>query len=256
MKRKFGFCIVLLACVILPVWQVMAADGTTDITCDVPLVTSEVNAINIDTDHATIVWKTNGNATSQVFYDTVYHADIGDYAYNTDEDTTLVLEHSVDLTGLSSATTYHYRVKSVIPDTEFIAISEDDDFVVFKPCFIATAAYGTIDAEQIDILRDFRDEVLLQNKAGAAFVSFYYKVSPPIAKLISQNEVLRTIVRVGFVDPLVAIVRFVQGLWDGPINYPVVGLIITDAIAAVGLSVFFLTRRKAAGEELLSKLGR
>ncbi len=160
----------------------------------------------------------------------------------------------MDLTGLTSGTTYHYRVKSIIPDTEFIAISEDHTFVIFTPCFIATAAYGTTDTEQINILREFRDKVLLPNKAGAAFVSFYYKVSPPIATFVSRSEVLRTIVRVGFVDPLVALVRFGQSIWNGPINYLIAGVIMTGAIAVVGLSVFLSMGRKAARSETLRKL--
>ena len=253
MKWKLGLYVLALASMILPVVPVLAADGTTDVTLTVPLVASEVVALNIGADSATISWKTNSNATSQVFYDTISHTDVGDYAYNTVEDTTLISEHSVDLTGLSSATTYHYRVKSIIPDTEFIAVSEDLTFVIFTPCFIATAAYGTNDTEQINILREFRDKVLLPNKAGAAFVSFYYKVSPPIAGFISKNEVLRTIVRVGFVDPLVALVRFGQSIWNGPMNYLIFGVIMTGAIV-VGLSVFLLTVRKATREEKLIKL--
>ena len=46
------------------------------------------------------------------------------------------------------------------------------------PCFIATAAYGTDTAEELNILREFRDEVLLPNRLGAGFVSFYYETSP------------------------------------------------------------------------------
>ena len=72
-------------------------------------------------------------------------------------------------------------------------------------CFIATAAYGTDTAKEIDILREFRDAVLLPNSLGAEFVSLYYKISPPIASFISQHEVLRTVVRVGFIDPIVKI---------------------------------------------------
>jgi nitrous oxidase accessory protein NosD len=84
-----------------------------------------------------------------------------------------------------------------------------------KPiCFIATAAYGTATAKEIDILREFRDRVLLPNSLGAKFVSFYYKTSPPIANFISQHEVLRTVVRVGFVDPVVKILNWNHDLWS------------------------------------------
>jgi len=81
-------------------------------------------------------------------------------------------------------------------------------------CFIATTAYGTDTAKEIDILREFRDEVLLPNSLGAEFISLYYKTSPPIANFISQHEVLRTAVRVGFVDPIVAILNWSHDLWS------------------------------------------
>jgi hypothetical protein len=75
------------------------------------------------------------------------------------------------------------------------------------PCFIATAAYGTTMAQEIAILRKFRDEILLPNSLGAQFVSFYYKISPPIARFISRHDFLRTIVREGFVGPIGAILN-------------------------------------------------
>ena len=82
-------------------------------------------------------------------------------------------------------------------------------------CFIATAAYGTDTAKEIDTLREFRDAVLLPNSLGAKLVSLYYKTSPPIANFISQHEVLRTAVRVGFVDPIVKILNWSHDLWSG-----------------------------------------
>lgn len=63
-------------------------------------------------------------------------------------------------------------------------------------CFIATAAYGSYLEPEVMVLRNFRDTVLLTNTAGRAFVSFYYKTSPPIAGVISRHEVLRGAVRV------------------------------------------------------------
>ena len=81
-------------------------------------------------------------------------------------------------------------------------------------CFIATAAYGTDTARELDIMREFRDAVLLPDSLGARFVSIYYKTSPPIANFISQHEVLRTVVRVNFVDPIVRILSWSHDLWS------------------------------------------
>jgi hypothetical protein len=70
-------------------------------------------------------------------------------------------------------------------------------------CFIATAAYGTPMAEEVQILREFRDKYLLTNPAGRAFVDFYYRVSPPIAEFITEHPVLKPIVRAGLVPAIV-----------------------------------------------------
>jgi len=72
-----------------------------------------------------------------------------------------------------------------------------------RRCFIATAAYGTPMAPQIDILRDFRDQYLLTNPVGEALVEFYYKVSPPMAEFITEHPALKPVVRAGLV-PAVA----------------------------------------------------
>jgi len=63
------------------------------------------------------------------------------------------------------------------------------------PCFIATAAYGTPFAKDINVLRKWRDMSLMTNPFGKFFVSLYYKTSPPIAFLVSKSEELKKIVR-------------------------------------------------------------
>ncbi len=62
-------------------------------------------------------------------------------------------------------------------------------------CFIATAAYGTPFAEEINILREWRDSFLTKHTFGRIFVNFYYKSSPPIADFIRNKKSLRAIVR-------------------------------------------------------------
>ena len=41
-------------------------------------------------------------------------------------------------------------------------------------CFVATAVYGDIDAPQVQVLREFRDDVLMRNEVGRTAVNFYY----------------------------------------------------------------------------------
>jgi len=80
-------------------------------------------------------------------------------------------------------------------------------------CFIATAAYGTPAAEQIDVLREFRDVVLLKSAVGSRFVVLYYRLSPPIADFIARSDPLKTLVRELLVDPIVWIVEATGEIW-------------------------------------------
>jgi hypothetical protein len=70
-------------------------------------------------------------------------------------------------------------------------------------CFIATAAYGSVMAPQVQTFRNFRDRFLLPTTWGRRFVHFYYKHSPKFAAYIAQNEFLRSLSR-AFLWPLLA----------------------------------------------------
>ncbi len=60
-----------------------------------------------------------------------------------------------------------------------------------KPCFIATAAYGSALDPHVKDLRAFRDRQLLNNPLGREFVRLYENVSPPLALFISQHQSAR-----------------------------------------------------------------
>ncbi len=62
-------------------------------------------------------------------------------------------------------------------------------------CFIATAAFGTPMAWQVQILREFRDRYLLSHEPGRFFVSVYYHYSPGIALVVADQESLRFLTR-------------------------------------------------------------
>jgi polyhydroxybutyrate depolymerase len=80
-------------------------------------------------------------------------------------------------------------------------------------CFIATAAYGTSTARQLDVLREFRDDVLLESGVGSHLVDLYYHVSPPIAEFISEHSLVRTMVRGLVIDPIVWVIETTGDIW-------------------------------------------
>ncbi|OQX53734.1 MAG: hypothetical protein B5M53_06585 [Candidatus Cloacimonas sp. 4484_209] len=73
-------------------------------------------------------------------------------------------------------------------------------------CFIATAAYGTPFVDEIDVLRYWRDNTLCNSSSGRRFMDLYYKISPPIAKVISKSSVLRAFMRF-LLKPIIVILK-------------------------------------------------
>lgn len=73
-------------------------------------------------------------------------------------------------------------------------------------CFIATAAYGSPHADEVDVLRHFRDRFLVKSAPGRAFIRLYYACSPPLASIISRHPSLRVGARL-MLAPLVFGIR-------------------------------------------------
>ena len=66
-------------------------------------------------------------------------------------------------------------------------------------CLIATAAFGSEMAPQIQLLRELRDNIILQTQSGATFMTglnqFYYSFSPAIADYERENPVFKEAVK-------------------------------------------------------------
>ena len=73
-------------------------------------------------------------------------------------------------------------------------------------CLIATAAYGSELAPQVQMLREIRDNQLMNTESGSAFMSTfneaYYSFSPYIADLERESPVFKEIVKAGLTPML------------------------------------------------------
>ena len=147
---------------------------------------------------------------------------------DTDDDGTFSLESEL-ITGLENETKYWFKtavqdaamnVRYFTPDTssidcfttnpindppchsakpgEVLGILADD-----VNCFIATAAWGSPMAAQVNTFRKFRNTFLLPYSWGQKFVRTYYKYGPIAARFIAKNDSLRLGARV-MLSPLLA----------------------------------------------------
>jgi hypothetical protein len=109
-------------------------------------------------------------------------------------------------------------------------------------CFIATAAFGSYMDTHVKLLRDFRDEYLLDNTPGKWFVERYYRYGPHGAEYIQKHEHLyiqkhehlRPVVRLALM-PLVGLSYILlRANWS---------LLITSALLLVMLTLAYYRSR-------------
>ena len=85
-------------------------------------------------------------------------------------------------------------------------------------CLIATAAYGTELAPQVQYLREIRDNTLLSTSSGSSFMEtfngIYYTVSPQIADLERESPIFREMVRIA-ITPMLTSLTLMDMAEDG-----------------------------------------
>ena len=76
-------------------------------------------------------------------------------------------------------------------------------------CLIATAAYGSEMAPQVQFLREIRDNTVMSTQSGTAFMTgfnqFYYSFSPAVADYERENPVFKETVKVALTPMLTSL---------------------------------------------------
>ena len=94
--------------------------------------------------------------------------------------------------------------KEVFTDEQ--KIPEDKSEEKGGGCLIATAAYGSEMAPQVQLLREIRDNQLMNTESGSAFMTgfneLYYSFSPYIADMQRENPMFKEVVKLGLTPML------------------------------------------------------
>jgi hypothetical protein len=176
--------------------------------------------------------------SGMVTYDVYFGVETSPQLVSEDQTGTTYAPH------LKPETTYYWRV-TAINENNIFTTSALWQFTTraSSGCFIATAAYGTPMAKEIQVLRKFRDEYLLTNPLGQVFVNLYYKLSPPIADFITDHPSLKPIVRAGLV-PVVAMSAVVVNTTVGE-KIAILGLLV---LVSVVVAIWAMRRRHRDSE--------
>ena len=106
-------------------------------------------------------------------------------------------------------------------------------------CLIATAAYGSEMAPQVQFLREIRDNTVMSTSSGLAFMTgfnqLYYSFSPTIADMERENPAFRDTVRT-FITPMISSLS-IMTLADSGSEAEVLGLGIAVIMLNLGMYI-------------------
>ena len=119
-------------------------------------------------------------------------------------------------------------------------------------CLIATAAFGTELAPQVQLLREVRDNTVMSTTSGAAFMTgfnqLYYSFSPTIADMERENPMFQEAVRV-FITPMISTLSILILAEDGNelqvfgLGVSIIALNLGMYIAAPAIAGFAISKR-------------
>ena len=97
-------------------------------------------------------------------------------------------------------------VEEVVEETVVEEVATQESSEEGGGCLIATAAYGSELAPQVQMLREIRDNQLMNTESGKSFMSgfneLYYTFSPTIADMERENPMFKEAVKLGLTPML------------------------------------------------------
>ena len=104
-----------------------------------------------------------------------------------------------------------------------------------SPCLIATAAFGSELAPEVEFLRTFRDQQVIQTFAGTNFMTifnaWYYSFSPAVAQFEYSHATARMVIRTTLY-PLIGILHFSSLSYTMLASQPELAVLVTGIVAS------------------------
>ena len=128
-------------------------------------------------------------------------------------------------------------------------------------CLIATASFGSELAPQVQLLREIRDNTILQTKFGSAFMTgfnqFYYSFSPTIADYERENIIFKEAVKLTLIPLLTSLTLLQYAEIDSEsemLGYGIGIILLNIGIYFVAPAVLITKIRKRVNIEKLRKI--
>ena len=133
------------------------------------------------------------------------------------------------------------------PEPEVPEVPPEPEVTDDGGCLIATAAYGSELAPQVQFLREIRDSTLLSTASGASFMTgfnqVYYSFSPAIADLERENPIFRDMVRAAITPAMYTMNIMTLADPGSEVSVLVFGMLSIGAIAGIYVAGPYLTVR-------------
>lgn len=121
---------------------------------------------------------------------------------------------TVELLGLLPETDYVVGIRAYddcrnTGPVTFVKFTTDDRQAgEVDACFVATAAYGSLMANDVELLRHTRDSILKQTVLGELAVETYYTFGPAVAGVVGESDMLRATARAVLAPVIRRVKRF------------------------------------------------
>jgi len=128
-------------------------------------------------------------------------------------------------------------------------------------CLIATASFGSELAPQVQLLREIRDNTILQTKSGSAFMTgfnqLYYSFSPTIADYERENIIFKEAVKLTLIPLLTSLTLLQYADIDSEsemLEYGIGIILLNIGMYFVAPAVLITKIRKRVNTEKLHKI--